>query len=704
MKTNFYTLIFMLVSSCLCAQTLKNIYRNNKPVLRIPTHLIDRVETVDINGVEHLRVLQFSGFSSDIPLSEIDSIKHSEGQAVDPSLLGEVRTASVSGVVRDHNNSPIYNAMVQSPFGGDATYTDFNGVFILNNIPVFDKIGFIRAEKNGFHIGSRSFLPLEEGSSRVNIQLLPMVLSGTFSSSTGGTVNAGLLQLSFPSNAIQLNGQPYNGTVHVYAQTLDPSTSDMFDQMPGELLGAINDSLQMLRSFGMASVELRNANMQKLQLAPGSAATLTFTIPENLLDVAPESTYWWSFDEEQGLWVHEGTVQKQGNQYVGVANHFTWWNVDYPNNFNDFEGVIFDLEGNPVSGAQINVESPSMGVGITFTNAEGAFSGRIPKNETLTLNVYLPCNTTGELSLALSESIVSLNDNISQTYNAGFSAFYPVSGNITNCQGGPVASGYVKIGTQIYMTTADSFRLWLCNTGLITLRAFDASLPDSVFCSEIISATIDAAGLDLGSIEACSQGYGSVYDADGNIYTTVLIGTQLWMAENLRTAHFDDGSEIPNIIANQDWMMASAPAWCYYNNNSAYETTYGKLYNWLAVSDPRKLCPTGWHVPSVAEWDTLRDNLGGYLVAGGKLKVTGTQFWVNPNVANNESGFSALGAGYRNVTNGTFVTLGTRTYFWTSTEASTETAQTTWLMNTHELFNSTAYAKMIGFSVRCLSD
>jgi uncharacterized protein (TIGR02145 family) len=704
MKKLFVSLLSMLFALSMNAQLLKNVYRTNKPVLRIPIHLIDRVETVNQNGVSYLRILQLNGYSNQIPTTEIDSITHSEGFSIDPSFLGEAHLSDVIGLVLDNNNSPVYKAWVSNPYSDEGVFTDINGVFHLRDIPVFEQLGFVTVEKEGYHKGSRSFLPLDSGAIQVRIQLLPKVLSGSFNSASGGIVDAGILQLEFPANAIQLNGQLYNGTVNVFAQALDVGSSDMYDQMPGELLGGKNDSLRLLRSFGMATVELLTPNLEKLQISEGNNVTLAFDIPDLLLSDAPESMDWWSFDEDQGLWMHEGVVQKQGNQYVGLATHFSWWNVDFPDLFVNFNGVLLDLNGEPIGGAQVKVISPTMGTGILFTNSEGGFSGRVPRNQPLTIQFYLPCDTSGSQNLALTESLTASTSDFSQTFSAGFSAFFPLSGKIVNCSGNPVSSGYVKIGSQIYFSTADSFRVWLCETGPIEIRVFDTSIPDSTKASELYSVNVLASGFDVGEVQACSSGFGSVYDIDGNIYSTVLIGNQLWMAENLRTGTFNDGTTVPNLVDSNDWINTTEAAWCSYENNSSNEDVYGKLYNWYVVSDTRNICPIGWHIPTQSEWDTLMEHLGGYLVAGGKLKITGTQFWINPNDATNESGFSALGAGYRNVTNGSFATLGTRSYFWTANETDLDIADTRWLMNNFVLMNSMPYGKKNGFSIRCLSN
>jgi len=226
----FLGFLCLLLSSQLSAQTLKNIHRQNQPVLRIPIHLIDKVETVEIQGQRTLQVIQLNGYVSQIPVSQIDSITHNEGEALDPAQLGNLRTASVMGIVRGPTGAAEMNAIVRSPYGGEETHTDANGVFFLNNIVVYDKLGYISITKPGFHQGSRSFLPLENGSNRVNVQLLSMTQSRTFVAAAGGSVTSGLLQLTFPANAIQLNGQPYTGTVRVFARALNPISPTMFDQ------------------------------------------------------------------------------------------------------------------------------------------------------------------------------------------------------------------------------------------------------------------------------------------------------------------------------------------------------------------------------------------------------------------------------------------------------------------------------------------
>jgi uncharacterized protein (TIGR02145 family) len=158
-------------------------------------------------------------------------------------------------------------------------------------------------------------------------------------------------------------------------------------------------------------------------------------------------------------------------------------------------------------------------------------------------------------------------------------------------------------------------------------------------------------------------------DRDGQTYRSIKIGTQIWMAENLKTTQFNDGTSIPYIGLETNltfWINLSTPAYYWYNNDPTYKVTYGALYNWYTVNTG-KLCPTGWHVPSDAEWTILTDYLGGESVAGDKLRETGTTLWQNNNIgANNESGFTALPGGFRNA-DGSFDGIGDIGEWWSST-------------------------------------
>jgi uncharacterized protein (TIGR02145 family) len=195
-----------------------------------------------------------------------------------------------------------------------------------------------------------------------------------------------------------------------------------------------------------------------------------------------------------------------------------------------------------------------------------------------------------------------------------------------------------------------------------------------------------------------------VTDIDGNQYPSVIIGTQEWMAENLRTTSYANGDPIPNVTDDTQWYYLTTGAWVHYNNDSQYENPYGKLYNWHTVNDSRNVCPVGWHVPSDAEWTVLSDYLGGATVAGGKMKSIGTQYWQSPNTdATNESGFSGLpGGSYHYYGGFSFIEIGKEGCWWSSTESGPTIALYRSLFYASDNVSSYADGKLNGFSIRCL--
>lgn len=196
--------------------------------------------------------------------------------------------------------------------------------------------------------------------------------------------------------------------------------------------------------------------------------------------------------------------------------------------------------------------------------------------------------------------------------------------------------------------------------------------------------------------------YGTVTDADWNEYKTIQIGTQTWMAENLKTTTFKNGAQIAHGIDNNIWPDYTLDLFCWFTNNVAFKTNYGALYNWYAVNTGN-LCPAGWHVPSSAEFDTLITYLGGENVAGGKLKESGTDHWLPPNTeADNESGFSALPAG--RLFSGEFELLRAAGYWWSSTGSSSEEAYYIAIPGNDDTANTDSAAKTSGMSVRCIKD
>jgi uncharacterized protein (TIGR02145 family) len=198
--------------------------------------------------------------------------------------------------------------------------------------------------------------------------------------------------------------------------------------------------------------------------------------------------------------------------------------------------------------------------------------------------------------------------------------------------------------------------------------------------------------------------FGTMKDIDGNTYKTVTIGKQIWMAENLRVTKYRNGNPIQLVEDKTVWANSNSGAWCNYGNTSADGLTFGNLYNWFAVNDPRGLAPKGWHIPTSAEVDSLVKFLGGVNEAGGAMKETSLTYWATPNEgASNNSSFSARAAGIREF-NGDFTQRNLTAAFWTSEMNNSYNANDFYLVYNSKVSYQAAYYMTAGFSVRCIKD
>jgi uncharacterized protein (TIGR02145 family) len=280
-------------------------------------------------------------------------------------------------------------------------------------------------------------------------------------------------------------------------------------------------------------------------------------------------------------------------------------------------------------------------------------------------------------------------------------------GNITSDGGSAVTVRGVCWSTTNSPTTANSITSDGPGTGSFTsnltgltegktyyARAFATNSAGTAYGNEVSFTTIRT------SFPNC----GTVTDIDGNVYKTVTIGAQCWMAENLKTTKYRNGDPVPNVTDNTAWAALTTGAYAWFNNDGAYKASYGALYNWYSVADSRNVCPTGWHVASDEEWTTLTTFLGGESVAGGPLKETCFAHWISPNTgATNSTGFTALPGGYRD-SNGSFSSIGWGGHWWGSTEKNPFMAWDRYFRTDVTDIDrySEGFNKLLGFSVRCL--
>jgi uncharacterized protein (TIGR02145 family) len=296
-------------------------------------------------------------------------------------------------------------------------------------------------------------------------------------------------------------------------------------------------------------------------------------------------------------------------------------------------------------------------------------------------------------------SVISYTGGNGGIYTGQSVASTGVAGLTATLTGGTLASGNGNVTYTITGTPSSSGSA----SFTISLGGKSCTLTSTVYASGTVSG-ITAHRCGSANVHNSTLPYGTMTDQEGNQYRTIQIGNQIWMAENLRTTKYSNAISIANIVDNTLWESNTTGAYCSYNNTPANDCPYGKLYNWYAVNNINKICPAGWHVPTDAEFTTLSTFLGGEITAGGKMKSTGTFYWVSPNTnAINSSGFSALPSGSRG-TNGVFGGIGSNASFWSNTASSTTNA---WYRFIGNLFGDLIRPndnKAAGRSIRCVKD
>jgi uncharacterized protein (TIGR02145 family) len=243
-------------------------------------------------------------------------------------------------------------------------------------------------------------------------------------------------------------------------------------------------------------------------------------------------------------------------------------------------------------------------------------------------------------------------------------------------------------------------------TGKFTVKATGLSPNTKYFVRAF--ATYEQETVYGGELSFITLKENEVSDIDGNIYKTVEIGTQIWLAENLKTTTLNDGTAIENPLNSSDWNELKTPGYCWYKNDfETYGKVYGGLYNWYAVNS-EKLCPEGWHVPTDEDWEILRSYLGGVGEAGSKMKEVGFGHWNNQNTdATNESGFTGLPGGSRSDSSfDPFNFIRSTGRFWSADENETyeSYANNYYLSSSLGNLTKTFSKKNFGYSVRCIQD
>ena len=300
---------------------------------------------------------------------------------------------------------------------------------------------------------------------------------------------------------------------------------------------------------------------------------------------------------------------------------------------------------------------------------------------------YVPTDDLGQVNLVIGQGTATTGS--FSTINWGTGNYY--LGIELNTGSGYVAMGTTQLLSVPYALYANSSgnaqtptpnlaAVLAVNNGANNLQIKNLANPTDA--QDAVTKSFSEAQLQAQVVQLQAQ-IDALIEATTAPMPNVTIGNQIWSTRNLDVTTYRDGTPIPQVTDPTEWLNLTTGAWCYYANNAANGTTYGKLYNWYAVagihdndpSTPNKiLAPTGWHVPTDAEWTTLTTFLGGESISGGKMKSTGTivantGLWLNPNTAaTNESGLTVLPGGFRDDLGGSTGSISYVSYLWSSSE------------------------------------
>lgn len=375
-----------------------------------------------------------------------------------------------------------------------------------------------------------------------------------------------------------------------------------------------------------------------------------------------------------------------------------------------------DQTGAPTCGlttVTLNGNAPTVGTGswTKVSGTGGTFANANLRNTTFTGTAgltYVLRWTISNGTCPTSTDDVTITFNRNPTVaNAG------ADQNLCIITSTTLAGNAPSIGTGIWSVVSGAATITTSTLPTSTVTGLVAGTSATLrwTISNSCSTSTDDVVIVVGTAPTCPS---TVSDVDGNTYNNVLIGCQCWMAENMKTTKYNDGTDIPNVPVNSTWGALTTGAYCDYNNTPSNSTTYGRLYNWFAVDNnvetkvasngSRNICSVGWHVPSDTEWTMLTTFLGGQSIAGGKLKETGFTHWNTPNTgATNSSFFTALPGGYLGFAF-TTINMGNAGGWWSSTVTNSTAAWSRRLMYNNSNVSSYSNQRYLGFSVRCVMD
>lgn len=421
--------------------------------------------------------------------------------------LGSTMNAKFFGVIKDEAGNPVSGVAITA--GNKTATSDNNGVFMISDASVSEKLAYVTAEKSGYFLGSRSLTPSSTATNNVRITLLTKDVVGTVNSGEETTVSLpGGAKIDFKGSYVDLNGDVYTGSVNVAFKHLPALADATADQMPGMLYAQNKDGeAGVLETYGMIAVELFSSTGEKLQISEGSSATIHMPVDPSQAANAPATIPLWHFDEVAGYWIEGGEATLINGEYVGDVTHFSFWNCDVFFEDAQVYGSVEDQDGNPLPNVLVSVITPNASTS-GYTNSDGTFMTYVPANQTITFEVQNECgNVLRSLNGGPYIEGSATYETLSVTLSASNSV--QITGLFYDCNNNPVTDGYVVLNVgsveyiQIITNGIINTSILFCNVPTtLTVNGYDYA---SVQETGSNTVSVDSPVTDLGSLIACTS-------------------------------------------------------------------------------------------------------------------------------------------------------------------------------------------------------
>jgi len=339
------------------------------------------------------------------------------------------------GIILDEQGIPLSGVQVTL---GSTVYTSNDlGQVKIEQGSAFKEIAFFKAQKAGFFPGSRTLIPIQ-GVNQFEIRLISKGTPQVFQADQGAILNDGGLQVEVGEGLVDASGNEYKGTVNAYVRHLSPDDPNILSIMPGALRGGDANGEKVLETYGMLTIELEGTGGEKLQLGNSNPATIISQVPSSMLADAPSTIPLWHFDEDAGIWMHDGEAKLVNGAYVGTVSHFSTWNYDIPNSPGRLYGKVIGADGISIAGIYVDFRRKDSRHSGGMVNEDGSFIAQLPLNTDLDMYVLFR-------GVAIHHEIVNLGNSTTMNKEIRIPAISlaKIYGTVMGCNGSPVVSGYV---------------------------------------------------------------------------------------------------------------------------------------------------------------------------------------------------------------------------------------------------------------------